>query len=444
MVENPSEWILTKRRPRRTGRPSEVLDTIARLRECGAEGDDETLAALLEVARFDVDRAANIWLDRNGGAVQASISNDRLSHDVEDYAAFTGQDIATIDPVGVALTALRHGIESSEVRADKPSGTPVKRQSQRALPRDTVVNCIEDAKSQGASYAKMSHRKDNRQHRSLQVSLLGSEGQEQPTGVHYEMSRLCTESYDVDVVRMVQVHNESGTIRNIRREKAGTWRFEQKGNKWCPYPPEVANELERVFRGLGHLGGSWDRLDVSATSGSAAAFSSLERSLSSARLGPDELSAAREMLFLAAEAGTSSDVGRLAKLLLSFASQHGMSCDVSFARRAGLVVGSMCLLQAVFITAPMLCLIGEEVFDRKYPKLSMQCIGRKNSVRCLLARGMTLGSRSNVPTGKLLRKVEADAEPAWVRRWLDSMMVVCPQMPQIAIDRICVFVGIDP
>merc|ERR1711879_712181 len=133
---------------------------------------------------------------------------------------------------------------------------------------------------------------------------------------------------------------------------------------------------------------------------------------------------ARELLFSAAEAATLSEVGRFVNLLLSFASRHGMRCDAGCARRAGLVVGSMRFLQAVFSTTPELCLIGEEVFDKKYPKLSLQDEGRKNCVRCLLARGMILGNRNFVPTSKLLRKVDADAEAAWVQRCLQSIMVV--------------------
>merc|ERR1711879_378176 len=152
---------------------------------------------------------------------------------------------------------------------------------------------------------------------------------------------------------------------------------------------------------------------------------------------------ARELIFATAEVVTFREIGRITNLLLSFASRHGMRCDVGCARRAGLVVGSMRLLWAVFNTTPELCLIGEDVFDKKYPKLSLQDEGRKNCVRCLLARGMILGNRNYVPTGKLLRKVEADAEAAWVRKWLEAMLVVCSQLPQLVIDRIRGFLGLD-
>merc|ERR1712187_121561 len=103
----------------------------------------------------------------------------------------------------------------------------------------------------------------------------------------------------------------------------------------------------------------------------------------------------------------------------------------------------MRLLQAVLDSTPDISLVGLDVFDRKYSKLRIQDAGLKNCIRSLLARGMHLGSQDRPPHSKLLRKIEADAEPLWVQRWLDAMLVACPHLPESVGDRIWELLGLD-
>eukprot|EP00930_Biecheleria_cincta_P001979 TRINITY_DN103057_c0_g1_i1.p1 TRINITY_DN103057_c0_g1~~TRINITY_DN103057_c0_g1_i1.p1 ORF type:complete len:403 (-),score=56.51 TRINITY_DN103057_c0_g1_i1:20-1228(-) len=293
------------------------------------------------------------------------------------------------------------------------------------------------------SYAQLSQR-----HQSPHVSLIRDGCDDLPTGVHYEagVGRSC-ETYDIDVVRMQQTHVETGSIRKIRREKKGVWRFDKKGSTWGIYPGIVSVELERIFLALGRRGllmsSENDRksssqkvreessqADTDPYGFSEVSLNDLERRLSLDSFTPESLASACELLFSSAEAGGLLAAARAADLLESFAAGLALRCTADHVRRAGLVVGSMRLLQAVLRSAPNLQLVGIDIFDRKYPKLSLQDVGRKNCVRCLLSRGMRLGSSTHVPQGKLLRKVEADAEPAWTERYLDCMMTENPQLPE--------------
>merc|ERR1712228_784805 len=95
------------------------------------------------------------------------------------------------------------------------------------------------------------------------------------------------------------------------------------------------------------------------------------------------------------------------------------------------MAGSMRLLRVVLASAPGVDLVGQDIFDKKYPKLRVDDIGRKDCLRCLLARGMRLGSRDNAPQSKLVQKIEADATPSWEKRFLDSMMLAYPLLPEL-------------
>merc|ERR1712039_842083 len=172
-----------------------------------------------------------------------------------------------------------------------------------------------------------------------------------------------------------------------------------------------------------------------------ATLDDLGQRLQADALSPDEISTTCDLLFAAAEAGSLIEIRRAAAMLLLLGDRHGMRCDVSFARRAAVVVGSMILLQSILVITPDLNCIGEDIFDKKYPKFSLQDLGKKNCVRCLLARGMRLGSSNNIPASKLLRKVEADAAPEWARRWLDAMTEKCPLLPDQVRSSICSFLG---
>merc|ERR1719420_788032 len=89
------------------------------------------------------------------------------------------------------------------------------------------------------------------------------------------------------------------------------------------------------------------------------------------------------MIFSSEEA-KGSEIGAAASLLSTLASHQGLTCDVTHARHAGLVIGSMRLLRAVLASAPGLRLVGEDIFNKRYPKLRIQDEGRKNCIRCLL------------------------------------------------------------
>merc|ERR550525_2245840 len=99
---------------------------------------------------------------------------------------------------------------------------------------------------------------------------------------------------------------------------------------------------------------------------------------------------------------------------------QGLRCTPADARQAGLIIGSMALLRAVLASHSSMQLVGMEIFDCKYPSIKLNKRGRKDGIRCLLARGMTLGTHA--PNSKLLRKVEADSVPLWNARFLDAML----------------------
>eukprot|EP00927_Polykrikos_kofoidii_P072853 TRINITY_DN68934_c0_g1_i1.p1 TRINITY_DN68934_c0_g1~~TRINITY_DN68934_c0_g1_i1.p1 ORF type:complete len:481 (-),score=44.74 TRINITY_DN68934_c0_g1_i1:29-1471(-) len=450
-------WTTTTRNPPRSGRPARfsfaIQESIGRLRECGVPGDDDTLADLLEGARFDVDRAASAWFDRGSPVVQVVTSAEEPS----------GGIAASRVDAGIHYSSTSNSAEALELRGNQYSSrTPTIRKQKRASRTDGGLpsTCVGEGRAHGKSSSSYAAKSNGKRQLSSRVSLIRSESQDLPSGVHYEAN--VGESYDVDVKRMIQTHVESGSMRKVRREKPGLWRFDKRGSTWGVYPPEVSIELDRIFLRLGRGGGSWDRREVPDKSTptarsplavpqsaidplgfSIASIAELNEIVVRDSLSPEALSVACELLFSAAEAGSLVEIGQAAALLSEFSARHELSCDVSFARRAGLVVGSMCLLRAVFTSTPELSLVGEDIFDKKYPKLSLQNLGRKNCVRCLLARGMKLGDTNCVPHGKLLRKVEADAEPAWARRWLDSMLLAFPELPETAVGRVWELLGLS-
>merc|ERR1712196_212544 len=87
--------------------------------------------------------------------------------------------------------------------------------------------------------------------------------------------------------------------------------------------------------------------------------------------------------------------------------------------------------------------MGEDIFNKRYPKLRIQDEGRKNGIRCLLARGMVLGTNDRLPQSKPLRKIEMDAEPLWAERCLASIMHDYPQLPESIRTRILSWLGLD-
>merc|ERR1712232_127409 len=111
------------------------------------------------------------------------------------------------------------------------------------------------------------------------------------------------------------------------------------------YPNEVSVELERIYLVLGRRSGSWDRDDdetrivskprsmsaelqsVSDPIGFAvASLADLETTLHLDHIPPEKLSAACELIFSAAEAGSLTEVSHAAALLIQFGERHALRC----------------------------------------------------------------------------------------------------------------------
>merc|ERR1712232_1039252 len=107
-------------------------------------------------------------------------------------------------------------------------------------------------------------------------------------------------------------------------------------------------------------------------------------------------------------------------------SQHGnLRCTLDDVRRAGLLVGSIAMLQLVLASNSKIQLQGMPIFDRRYPgQFKLNEVGRKRCLKAMLARGAVLGPPNLLPSSKLLRKIEADAMAEWARRYLDSMVIL--------------------
>jgi len=405
-----------------------LQESLAQLRECGLSGNDRVLTAVLEAAGLDVNRAVNNFLD--------------------------GRDVYAPHTSTASARALEEDLSPRALQGKAPAAGRARRDKKKKEPGASTQQ--EPEVLQRKSYAQLSQSSGH--HFSSCVSIITSENEEHPTGVHYEAGP--GESYDIDVLRMRQTHSETGSIRKIRREKKGVWRFDKKGSTWGVYPGVVSVELERLFSALDRRGAAKapraprapaedeespedPRCLADPVAFALSSLDSLDRHLSAESLSSEALASACELLLSAAEAGGLAEAVRAGALLEALAARHGLRCDVGHVRRAALVVGSMRLLQAVLGSTPGLSLVGLDLFDRKYLKVNMQDLGRKNCVRSLLARGMQLGSSSCAPQGKLLRKVEADAAPAWAQRCLDSMMNAYPQMPDSIRDRVFAWLGLD-
>eukprot|EP00931_Biecheleriopsis_adriatica_P120346 TRINITY_DN95464_c0_g1_i1.p1 TRINITY_DN95464_c0_g1~~TRINITY_DN95464_c0_g1_i1.p1 ORF type:complete len:396 (+),score=53.60 TRINITY_DN95464_c0_g1_i1:61-1248(+) len=309
-----------------------------------------------------------------------------------------------------------------------------------------------DARSQSTS---------NQRHcgQSSRVRLVWREGTDIPVGVFYQ--EMSGDAYEIDISSMEQTHVASGCLRKVRLDKPSTWRFSKQGGGWGTYPRDVSTELNRVFlarkyglnkdkMGSDSSGGIMTESVGSTVStpskGAPLAGQSMASLLEFFSTFPDHsltegfAISAREHLLSVVET-EPSEIGSAATLLLMLAQRQGVTCDASHVRHAGLVVGSMRLLQAVLLSAPGLWLVGEDLFNKRYPKLRIQEESRKNCIRCLLARGMLLGSNENVPSSKLLRKIETDAEPLWAGRCLSSMMRSCPLIPDTLRSRVLTYLG---
>merc|ERR1712032_863472 len=232
----------------------------------------------------------------------------------------------------------------------------------------------------------------------------------------------------------------------VRRLKPGYWSVKkgsQKSNGWTAYPKVLCIELERIYAAL--LGGEASveeqsgECSVPPAMGSVQSLEALlehEESLASGEMARADAVAAGNV---ALEEAVRDPRRRFlaARLITLLAQRQGLCCTPADARKAGLIVGSMVLLKAVITSASHMDLIGTEVFDQKYSGLKLNERGRKDGVRSLLARGMSLGSHA--PSSKLLKKIEADSFPLLEARMLDAMMRAYPGMPEHIAMRIKAF-----
>lgn len=459
-------------------RRSLALDEgILRLREIGVTGDDDDLVALLEAACFDVDRAANLFMDHGGAPSEdvADIMNSRgMSFRMHGGQIANVEDLDVTSALGGCLAASQRVSAAYGDRRRRPARSVdrLPKAGSRPKPWKEAVaaesTCVSVAP--GASLSLSQKKASRARANILRIQLIGDEDDASlPSGVQYTAHN--GETYEISITKMEQTHLENGSVRKIQRLRPTLWRFFMKGDYHGAYPADVQEELEQIFLARNAPSSTWAR-DVIHPASSRnravarpkeiaklktlpsgvvpsaedlmgiplASIVTLERSLPEQSLALEALTAILEILLAAAESGGPADAGDAAALLKRLATRHGLRCSIEHARRAGLVIGSMQLLRAVLVSTPDLCLVGADIFDKRYAKLKMNDSGRKNSIRCLLARGMRLGSKDCTPSSKLLRKVEEDAAPQWTTRWLDSAMLAYPTLPESMRSRVLAFV----
>jgi len=256
--------------------------------------------------------------------------------------------------------------------------------------------------------------------------------------------------YVVDVTGMYQKNLVSGNRRTVRRT-GGTWFFDASssassraggpradpsaGARWTRYESGLQRLLEEAYREHGAPGeaaGEEGAPEASAE-GSARGLGPAEllARASSAREG----SLAAEELRAGVEAALAPgvDLGTRLRILEVLTLRHGARCTEDDVRRATLSVGSLAVLQIVLRSSPEdLQLAGMDIFERRFDprfaRLKINDDGLKRCLKALLARGARLGQPSCVPASKLLRKIDADAFPEWVRRCLRS-----PKDPELEL-----------
>jgi len=236
-------------------------------------------------------------------------------------------------------------------------------------------------------------------------------------------------SFQVDVRRMEQQDVSTGQTVKVQRSKHGSWfvkKSSQKSGGWMPYPTDLSQRLEEVYMSIVPLEEAPAKLVSPSLANDAeegaeelvCAVAEREKSLAMGEMGQLEVSEALHLVFeKVAEQGRCFQAA--ARLIVQLSQRQGLRCGPEEARRAGLVIGSMMLLQAILATNPAMQLFGFEVFDQKYTGIKLNQTGRKNGIRSLLARGMCLGGYT--PSSKLLKKIEADSSPLWQSRFCEAL-----------------------
>jgi len=252
--------------------------------------------------------------------------------------------------------------------------------------------------------------------------------------------------YVVDVNKMCQVNLSSGNRRLVWRKSATSWHFNAASSgasrstgeafQWARYAMNVEDLLEEAFReccsrtgaapdngkGLGPLEPA---PGPPATLREAAARA---EATTPGGLDPESRS---ELLGAALAPGAPR--GPALQALRVLTEHHGMRCSAEDARLAALCTGSMAALQLVLRSNPGVQLLGLDVFERRFGNFCGRKIndeGIKHCLKALLARGACLGQPSSVPASKLLRKLDADAFPAWAQRYFSSMARAGMELPE--------------
>jgi len=396
---------------------------IARLREFGVTGEDREVEHLLANAHFDVQRALNLYFDRPEHFIPCVDEDGRVCAATGTLGRRDRWPMLR-DAIGVPDS---NGVTSITITSSS---------SCRGVDRKNILRTPHPPRTQAGK---------DRKNSACRVLQTGQEGFVGQAEVHYAAHGI---AFQVDVSSMLQRDAATGQLVKVRRLKPGCWSVKkgsQKSNGWTPYPMELCMELERIYTGL--LGNaacvgeeSWE-CSAQPTLGSVRSLEALlehESSLAPGEMVPGDAATVGDVV-LEEAAQDPSKRFLAARLITLLARRQSLRCTPADARKAGLIVGSMVLLKAVMTSAPHMNLIGTEVFDQKYSGMKLNERGRKNGVRSLLARGMSLGSHA--PSSKLLRKIEADSVPLFEARLFDAMMRAYPAMPEHIVMRIKAFLS---
>lgn len=406
-----------------------LLPLLIQLREFGVLGEDGELEELLAEARFDVQRALNLYLDR-GSALCTNVRRPMQAGELTGEVSRSGEAAVLIARCrGGGRRGSGYGARAAEGAKGVDSKTTARPLRSRPKP---LSPGRDKASGEG-------HKHDVGWRSEVRVLPIGQDGLARPCGVQYVAADGGT--VEINVCTMRQVDPETGISQEVRRINSGAWRVQTGPRKWSQYPNEVCRELERL-----HLESQQpleERSSPQKPASVSTAKVSLEVSLRKAlehavaatpgAMSAEEVQEAKGLAFEAA-AQEPHQAAAAAKLLECLVAKQGLCCGAPDARLAGLIVGSMALLRAVLRSDAGMALVGVEVFDQRYPSLKLNVPGRKNGVRSLLARGMTLGAYA--PSSKLLRKIEADSQPIWEERFLQAMMNACPLLPERTRDQV--------
>lgn len=449
-----------------TGELDPLAPLFEQLREFGAVGTDSYLEELLDEARMDVRQALHIFFEDGGRRHREMQSGQRFEADMGQAelhlrparsGARDRRRAKRQGALGLSLDNARVGVQGAsgtehgsvrdrlmqQMASSGQSSTPLTPAAGRKARRDLPDESQRNTEYRQGSSVAAEEEESAMSLREAELKLKPAhrramEGREKAAVLKFTSHS--GSRYEVDLRTMIQLNVETGKKRAVQRKKRNCWLYKTDSRGWQAYPADFTCQLERVSARLGFhsVSGEPPSPDEGCSTHEMQAL--LDTAL---QADPGSMAAAdvAGMLGAAFEAATRGpqEVGMAVRLIGQLAQQQGLRCGLVDARRVGLILGSMSLLQAVLASDAAMVLAGAEVYDQKYPSLQMNVVGRKNAIRCLLARGMVLGAAA--PSGKLLKKLEADAAPLWSARFLDALLKTWPQMPDMVVVRINSFLG---